>query len=139
MLKCLFPIRFVKHRWVVSNSQTTFPSGFVQTDHLSRTAWIRSPMPNPQYERLSTSDEPLEDERSRKLRLDWNAPLAKYLLLVLTFIVVTFCSYKAGQWSVRDPQHAGSGDINTGTTDPKPDNSSTDTPTMPGNGKYSVG
>lgn len=98
-------------------------------------------MPNPQYERLSTSDGPLDDERSPKpkLRLDWNTPLAKYLLLVLTFVLVTFSSYKAGQWSVQDPQRAGSGDINTGTTEPKPDNSSTDAPTMPGNGKYSVG
>ena len=94
-------------------------------------------MPNPQYERLSTSDEPLEDERSPRPRLDWNTPLAKYLLLALTFVVVAFCSYKAGQWSVEDPQRAGSGDINTGIT--KPDNTSTDTPTMPGHGKYSVG
>ena len=97
-------------------------------------------MPNPRYERLSTSDEILDDERSPKSRLGWNTPLAKYLLLALTFVVVVFCSYKAGQWSVEGPQRAeGCDDINTGTTKPKPDNTSTDTPTMPGNGKYSVG
>ena len=102
-----------------------------------RTAWLRSLMPDRHYEQLSTSDEPLDDDRSPKSRSDRNTPLARYLLLALTFVVVAFCSYKAGQWSVKDPQHAG--DINTGTTKPKPDNSSTDTPTMPGNGKYSVG
>ena len=95
-------------------------------------------MPSQQYERLSTSDEPLDNDRSPEPRSDRTTPLAKYLLLALTFVVVTFCSYKAGQWSVRDPQHAG-GDINTGIPKPKPANSSTDTPTMPGNGKYSVG
>ncbi|KAF9792504.1 glycoside hydrolase family 18 protein [Thelephora terrestris] len=96
-------------------------------------------MPNPQYERLSTSDEILDDERPPRPRLHWNTPLAKYLLLAFTFVVVVFCSYKAGQWSVEDPQRAEDGDINTGITKPKPDNTSTDTPTMPGNGKYSVG
>jgi len=96
-------------------------------------------MPDLQYERLSTSDEPLEDEHSRRSRPDKNTPLAKYLLLAFVFVVVAFCSYKAGQWSVQDPQHAGGGDINTGIPKPKPDNSSTDTPTMPKNEKYSVG
>ena len=105
-----------------------------------RTAWLRSPMPNQQYERLSTSDEPLDDDRSPKSRSDVQSiPLARYLLLALTFVVVAFCSYKAGQWSVYDPQHAGGGDVNTGIPTPKPDNSTADTPTMPGNGKYSVG
>ena len=103
-----------------------------------RTAWLRPLMPNQQYERLSTSDEPLDDNPTPKARPDRNAPLARYLLLALTFVVVAFCSYKAGQWSVKDPQHAG-GDISTGIPNPNPDNSSTDTPTMPGNGKYSVG
>ena len=96
-------------------------------------------MPNPRYERLSTSDGPLEDDHPRRHRPDRNAPLAKYLLLALTFVVATFFSFKAGQWSVRDPQQAGDGDISKGTPNPKPDNSSTDTTTMPGNGKYSVG
>jgi len=96
-------------------------------------------MPNRQYERLATSDEPLDEGRSPKSWSDRNSPLAKYLLLALTFAVIAFCSFKAGQWSVKDPQHAGGGDISTGIPKPKPDNSSTDTPTMPGNGKYSVG
>ena len=97
-------------------------------------------MPNRQYEQLSTSDEPLDDSgHSPRPRPTTNTPLAKYLLLALTFVVVTFCSYKAGQWSVKDPQRAGGGDISAGIPNPKPDNSSIDTPTMPGNGRYSVG
>jgi hypothetical protein len=105
-----------------------------------RSASFRSLMPNRQYEQLSTSDEPLDDDgHSPRPRSTTNTPLAKYLLLALTFVVVTFCSYKAGQWSVQDPQRAGGGDISAGIPNPKPDNSSTDTPTMPGNGKYSVG
>jgi len=95
-------------------------------------------MPGRQYERLSTSDEPLDDDRSPRSRSSRNAPLARYLLLALAFVVAAFCSYKAGQWSVQDPQHAGGGDISAGTPEPKPDDSSTNTP-MPGNGKYSIG
>ena len=94
-------------------------------------------MPNPRYERLSTSDEPLDEDHSPRSRLKKDTPLAKYLLLALAFVVVTFCSYKAGQWSVNGPQHTGSDDINI--KKPQADNSSTDTPNMPGNGKYSVG
>lgn len=96
-------------------------------------------MPDLQYERLSTSDEPLDDGGQPRSRSYGNTPLAKYLLLALTFVVVAFCSFKAGQWSVQHPQQAGGGDINTGIPNTKPDNSSTETPTMPGNGKYSVG
>ena len=109
----------------------TWRSGF-------RTAWSRSAMPDLRYERLSTSDEPLDDDNSPRSRSRGNASLAKYLLLALTFVVVAFCSFKAGQWSGH-PQQPGGDDINTGIPKTKPDNSSTDTPTMPGNGKYSVG
>jgi len=97
-------------------------------------------MPGLQYERLSTSDEPLDgDNNSPRPRSNRNTPLKNYLLLALTFVLVAFCSFKAGQWSTQHPQHTGGGDISTGTPKPKPDNSSTDAPTMPGNGKYSVG
>ena len=96
-------------------------------------------MPGLQYERLSTSDEPLGDDNPPRSRLNRNTPLTKYLLLALTFVVVAFCSFKAGQWSIQHPQQAGGGDINAGTSRPKPDNSSTDTSTMSEHGKYSVG
>ena len=96
-------------------------------------------MQNLQYERLSTSDEPPDDNNSSRSRSHGNSPLAKYLLLALTFVVVAFCSFKAGQWSGQHPQQPGGDDISTGIPKNKPDNSSTDTPTMPGNGKYSVG
>ena len=97
-------------------------------------------MPNQRYERLSTSDEPLDDNHTPESRSNRNAPLARYLLLALTFVIVAFCSYKTGQWSIKHPQHTG-GDIkfNTGIPEPNQDNSSTDTSIMPGHGKYSVG
>ena len=129
-------------RWAHFNArkQDTEIIGGLQASRSGiRTVWHRSAMPDLQYERLSTSDEPLDDgDNSPRSRSSRNTPLKNYLLLALTFVFVAFCSYKAGQWSARHPQHTG-GDISTGTPKPKPDNSSTDAPTMPSNGKYSVG